>query len=749
MATKAISNTSIGVKFDSTGLTSSLDKIKTSMKTLDTYIKSGTSGFNAMGNSSESLKLKINGLTEKMELQRKKIALLKTSLDESIASKGTDAKETQYLAQQYNNAITSLNKMEIELQKANKELKNTPNILNNVSSKLTSFGDKIAGLGSKLTLGLTAPLVAVATMGVKYNADMEQYQAGLETMLGSAEKATKMLVDLKTMANKTPFETTDLIKASQTMLAFGMSSTDTMSALKMLGDVSMGNKDKLGSLTLAFAQVQSTGRLMGQDLLQMVGQGFNPLQIISEKTGRSMAELKKDMEKGAISADMVTESFKTATSEGGRFYGAMDKQSQTLAGRMSTIKDQFSETIGEFTSSLLPVITEVLSGLSDLIDKFNNLSDAQKETIGKIALLLIALGPILAVIGNISKVIGVVVKLIAPSGALRIAIRGIITAVTTLATTLGLPVLAIVGIIGAITAGIVLIVKFRKQIGEFISNVWNSITGFISNVWNAIPKFFSNIGKSISDFISKLPETLAYWFGFIIGRITKFFIDVALGIVNFIYKIPSYIEAFINFWKELPSKLWSALKLAVNKIGDFFTNMWNSIVTETPKLLNKFVNFWKELPGKLKQIGTNIVDGLFNGIKNSWENLKKKTKKLLDSFVKGIKNGLGIKSPSKLLADEVGQWIPKGISVGIDANADSVKNSLDKVKSLTTGMGQSYQYGLGAVSNSKTTNTNTYNSPININIKEFNNTRNQDVKEFVKEIEFYRKQVVIAKGGVA
>ena len=79
-------------------------------------------------------------------------------------------------------------------------------------------------------------------------------------------------------------------------------------------------KNKLSSLTLAFSQVQSTGRLMGQDLLQMIGQGFNPLQIISEKTGRSMADLKKDMENGAISADMVTEAFKIATSEGGRFF---------------------------------------------------------------------------------------------------------------------------------------------------------------------------------------------------------------------------------------------------------------------------------------------------------------------------------------------------------------------------------------------------------------------------------------------
>jgi tape measure domain-containing protein len=148
---------------------------------------------------------------------------------------------------------------------------------------------------------------------------------------------------MKSFAARTPFETSDISKAAQTMLAFGISADSVMGNVQMIGDVAMGNKEKFNSLSLAFAQVQSTGRLMGQDLLQMVNQGFNPLQIISEKTGKSMAQLKDDMAAGSISADMVTDAFKTATSAGGRFYGGMEAQSKTVAGMWSTLKDTFNE----------------------------------------------------------------------------------------------------------------------------------------------------------------------------------------------------------------------------------------------------------------------------------------------------------------------------------------------------------------------------------------------------------------------
>lgn len=172
----------------------------------------------------------------------------------------------------------------------------------------SGFKSGIEKLGSIAKTGLKVTATAIGAVsgafgaavlsGVKYNSQMEQYITSFGTMLGSAEEATKLVNNLKEMGAKTPFETSDLAKASQTLLAFGTSAEDLLPTLQMLGDVSQGNKERFDSLTLAFAQVGSAGKLSGQDLLQFVNAGFNPLNEISKMTGESMAELKERMSAG-------------------------------------------------------------------------------------------------------------------------------------------------------------------------------------------------------------------------------------------------------------------------------------------------------------------------------------------------------------------------------------------------------------------------------------------------------------------
>ena len=226
----------------------------------------------------------------------------------------------------------------------------------------SGFKSGIEKLGSIAKAGLKVTAAAIGAVsgafgaavlsGVKYNSQMEQYITSFGTMLGSAEEATKLVNNLKEMGAKTPFETSDLAKASQTLLAFGTSAEDLLPTLQMLGDVSQGNKERFDSLTLAFAQVGSAGKLSGQDLLQFVNAGFNPLNEISKMTGESMAELKERMSAGGVSAEEVAEAFKHATSEGGQFYQAMEAQSQTFNGQMSTLKDNAMSFIGELTQGV-------------------------------------------------------------------------------------------------------------------------------------------------------------------------------------------------------------------------------------------------------------------------------------------------------------------------------------------------------------------------------------------------------------
>jgi len=225
----------------------------------------------------------------------------------------------------------------------------------------------ILGKATKILAGVGGALALVGGAAIKSASEFEQYTASFETMLGNADKAKKLLAEIQKFSAATPFQLSDLTQGAQTLLAFNIQAKDLMPTLKMLGDVSLGNKEKFSSLTLAFAQMSSTGRLMGQDLLQMINAGFNPLAVMAEKSGKSIGELKKQMEKGAISSADVTEAFKIATSEGGKFFNAMEKQSQTFAGRLSTLKDNVMLLAKDLGEMLLPIAGDLLETLMKLV----------------------------------------------------------------------------------------------------------------------------------------------------------------------------------------------------------------------------------------------------------------------------------------------------------------------------------------------------------------------------------------------
>jgi tape measure domain-containing protein len=216
------------------------------------------------------------------------------------------------------------------------------------ASGLTGVMGKLAS--SQLAFGAALSVAAAGAValgaGLAFIKDASGKAAGMESLTvqfevltKSASKATDLIKSFRDEAIKSPLSVEDYAMAGKTLMAFGIAADNTLPILKTLGDVSMGNAERFGSLSLAFAQTQAAGRLMGQEVLQFVNAGFNPLQEISRKTGRSMVELKKAMEDGAISADMVTDAFKSATAQGGLFYGALDKGAATTEGKIAKLSD--------------------------------------------------------------------------------------------------------------------------------------------------------------------------------------------------------------------------------------------------------------------------------------------------------------------------------------------------------------------------------------------------------------------------
>lgn len=235
-------------------------------------------------------------------------------------------------------------KIKISTQADTSGIKNAEDSYKNLTSSVAA-GNAIWDVTKNSLIGIKNAVTGF----IENAAEVEMLRASLDTLTGSADKGKKMFSDLYSMASKTPFETTDLVSATKTLLSYGVAQEDIINQLKVLGDISLGDKNKLSSLSLAFGQVQAKGRLMGGELLQMVNTGFNPLQIISKKTGESMLSLTKKMEDGKISVDMVKDAMTSATSEGGLFYQGMDRGARTLSGTWSTLQDN----IGTVTRKLV------------------------------------------------------------------------------------------------------------------------------------------------------------------------------------------------------------------------------------------------------------------------------------------------------------------------------------------------------------------------------------------------------------
>lgn len=249
----------------------------------------------------------------------------------------------------------SINKGDIRT--ANKEIYQLEKRLD----KLQNMGKpKGTSSGIGIAAGLTAfGLTAALTSGLAYSAKAG-LQGGAQKMsyevLAGKDKGGKLYNDLTKFAQDSIFGN-EVYQSAQTMLAFGVSVDKVLPSLKMLGDISMGNREKLQSLTLAFSQTRSAGRLMGQDLLQYTAAGFNPLHELSIMTGKSMVYLKDQMEKGAISADMVVSAIEHATSKSGMFFDMTNKMAETPFGKWQALQGQIEGVALKLGSNLAPAIS--------------------------------------------------------------------------------------------------------------------------------------------------------------------------------------------------------------------------------------------------------------------------------------------------------------------------------------------------------------------------------------------------------
>lgn len=241
---------------------------------------------------------------------------------------------------------------------------------------LAKMKSQLLGMGKGLLAGMG--LKELAADIIRVRGQFQQADTAIATLLGSEERAKDLLSQVREYAKISPLEFGDITAATQMMLGFNIEAEKVPGFIKAIGDVSMGESSRFNSLTLAFSQMSATGKLMGQDLNQMINAGFNPLQVMSEKTGKSIAQLKEEMSKGAITSEMVQQAFIDATSAGGKFFNMSENAAKTINGQLSMMHDAIDSALNDIGTTSEGMIVGTISGITKLIENY--------ETVGRVLL---------------------------------------------------------------------------------------------------------------------------------------------------------------------------------------------------------------------------------------------------------------------------------------------------------------------------------------------------------------------------
>lgn len=355
----------------------------------------------------------------------------------------------------------------------------------------------------------SSKLAEVVKSGVDYNATMESYLTNFKVMLGSEEAAATKLSEIRKMAASTPFSLDDLTSGTQTLLQFGIAADDTTGVLQRLGDISLGNAEKLQTLTRAYGKMSSAQKVTLENVNMMIDAGFNPLNQICDATGESMSDLYKRISDGKVSFSELEAAVEAATSQGGQFYNGMLEASQTFNGRLSTLKDNVSALTGELTSGLFAALGDLVVKLNEVVVSFLDSDEKMaqlKETIGIATAVVAAAGTaFLTYKGYVAAATAIEVVHTAATTAMTAAHKAAEAGATGLAVAqAGLnavlkanPIGLVVAALAALAAGLVTAYKTSETFRNAVNSAFASVKKIAQNAIGTVVDWINELVAKI------------------------------------------------------------------------------------------------------------------------------------------------------------------------------------------------------------------------------------------------------------
>ena len=537
-------------------------------------------------------------------------------------------------------------------------------------SNLLSLGNVAKTVGAYIGVDLFKDAI---TMGVQFNAQVEQYKIALTTLTGSAEEANKIIEKVKQDAVKTPFDVAELIKANQLMLSTGLNADDTRNIVLALGDAisaTGGGNEELSRMIINLQQVKNLGKASLVDIKQFAYAGIDIYGLLADYLGITKQEA-SEME---VSWEDLSGALLKASQEGGMYFNAMINQSSSLNGQLSNLSDNLKQRLGKsfqwlndlLKNNIVPTLNGLLDGSIKLDGEFIdkgldwavNLSKGFVKGFPKVFTSF--LGGLQGIVDKIAEYTPIIIN--KGFEMLSNLVQGMINALPTAIEKIPQIITSFANIINDNFPTILM--KGAQLLFQLIKGIISAIPTLVANIPQIIHAIVSvlmafnwlNLGKTI---ITALGNGIGSMLGFIGNAGTSIFNAIKNAIIN------------------LPSTLFNLGKSASQGLGNALGSMISFIKNKALSIVNVIVDTIKSIPSKMLGIGKNIVKGIWKGISSMTGWIADKVGGFVDGIVDGFKDFFGIHSPSRVMANLIGKFLPQGIALGFDKE---MPKSLDKME---------------------------------------------------------------------
>ncbi|HDK7158910.1 TPA: phage tail tape measure protein [Clostridium botulinum] len=672
------------------------------------------------------------------------------------------------------------------------------NNLATTESEITAMGLRLAGAGHQVGMSEAQILSfagALSSVGIEAEAGGSAFSKVMVDMQLAVEKGGEGLNKFAKVAGMSSSEFQKAFKedASSAIIAFiqglGKCQESGQSAIGVLDD--MGIKEV--RMRDALLRAAGAGDVF-TDALKLGTKAWDENIALTKEaeTRYATTESKMKMIKNSIVDLGITmfEKFKEPFRKSlDSVMESLDKLSDNLTnGPLGESVDKLASSFGRLIESIakgvekwLPIIIDSLAWIIDnggnIIPVIASIVTAMEGA--KIALTIVSIIKKVKELGGVINVLKLGLAAIGgPIGLVIIAIAAVVVGLVTLWNTNEDFRNAVIGAWNAILdacktvwkwivdfftvdipAAWQSVLDFFSGIPEWFANLWSTIQQAFVDGWNAIVNFFT---QTIPEWINNIVEwfnNLPYLIGFALGYVLTTIIKWGVDTWNYLStNVPIWINNVVNFFATLPGRIWTWLVNTISRVAQFAGNLASTARSAGANMVSNIINAVRNLPSQFLNIGRNIVQGVWNGITGMGGWIRDRVNGFFGGIVDGAKAALGIHSPSRVFRDQVGKYMAQGVGVGFENETENIKKSMEKdLSGLVSKMQMTVDHevatttaGVVASRNALTSSTITTNNDngLNVNIENFNNTKSQDVQSLMEELEFYRKQNSLARGGV-